>query len=681
MAASIGPDRRRLPATLTRFGRLGSRIERFTGRLVHRTSAMNRKQRRAAGRRGPADIAPTAPPPQALAELFGAALTRHKAGALAEAEQRYRHILSLAPNHAESHGMLGIALLAQGKISDAIAHLERGAALRPDLPGAHDDLAKAYMAAGRPELAIVAAAHALELEETERRKTFFAHCAKLVLFDRDDRRLGKLILRALTEGWARPRELSRACISLIKLDRAVNECITRANAAWPNRLPTNEVFGPAGMAALSQNQLLRRLLETDPITDLGLERVLTSARYAMLTGATDHVLDNEVLDLRCAVARQCFINEYVFALMESEAERATQLRATLDEALARGEQVPAFSLAIVAAYFPLHSLSNAQALLGRPWPACVDALLVQQIKEPAQERQIAATVPALTVIDGEVSRAVRAQYEENPYPRWVQGGPPGQPPILNERQPAQTLDVLIAGCGTGLSTTEFAQHARGARILAIDLSLASLSYAERMAQNLGLTNIEFAQADIMNLGSIGRDFDFIDASGVLHHLGDPWAGWRVLLSLLRPGGAMEVGLYSERGRRAVVAARAMIAQRGYRPIPQDIRLCREEIATAPPGSLLQPLTRSDDFFSMSECRDLLFHPQEHRLTLPDIKAFFADNNLQFAGFVLPPAILRRFAMRFPEPAAMTDLDRWNTFESEAPDTFAGMYLFSLRKPG
>jgi SAM-dependent methyltransferase/tetratricopeptide (TPR) repeat protein len=648
---------------------------------------MNRKQRRATGRRSAADIATTgaagtavAPPPQALAELFGAALAQHKAGVLPEAERRYRHILSLAPNHAESHGMLGIALLAQGKINDAIPHLERGAALKPDLPGAHDDLAKAYMAAGRPELAILAAARALELDETERRKTFFAHCAKLVLFDRDDGRLNKLVLRALTEGWARPRELSRACISLIKLDRAVNECVQRANAAWPKRLAAKELFGAARTTALSHNQLLRRLLETDPVTDLGLERVLTNARYAMLMGAADGALDEGLLDFYCAVARQCFINEYVFALTESEADHAERLRATLETALAAGEQASAPSLAIVGAYFPLHSLINAQALSERPWPPCVDALLVQQIKEPARERQIAATVPVLTAIDSEVSRAVRAQYEENPYPRWVQAGPPGQPPILSNRQAGRPLDVLIAGCGTGLSTTEFARHARGARILAIDLSLASLSYAKRMAQKLGLTNIEFAQADIMKLDSIGRDFDFIDASGVLHHLGDPWAAWRVLLSLLRPRGAMEVGLYSERGRRNVVAARAMIAQRGYQPIPEDIRRCREDIATADDGSLLKSLTRSDDFFSMSECRDLLFHPQEHRLTLPDIKAFLAHNHLQFAGFVLPPAILRRFAMRFPEPTAMTDLDRWNTFESEAPDTFAGMYLFSLHKP-
>ncbi len=216
-------------------------------------------------------------------------------------------------------------------------------------------------------------------------------------------------------------------------------------------------------------------------------------------------------------------------------------------------------------------------------------------------------------------------------------------------------------------------------MLAVDLSLASLSYAKRMAQKLGLTGVEFAQADILKLGSLGRDFDFIDASGVLHHLADPWQGWRVLLSLLRPGGTMQIALYSELGRRNVVAARALIAARGYQATPADIRHCREEIFAAE-DPLLKSLTRSGDLFTISECRDLLFHVQEHRITLPEIKSFLAANGLTFLGFNLEPAAMQAFTARYPSRAALTDLDCWHAFETQAPDTFAAMYQFQIQKP-
>jgi SAM-dependent methyltransferase len=289
-------------------------------------------------------------------------------------------------------------------------------------------------------------------------------------------------------------------------------------------------------------------------------------------------------------------------------------------------------------------------------------------------------MPALTEIDGEVSRSVRQQYEENPYPRWVKPALPQQHTLLAGRQPGQTPDVLIAGCGTGLSAITFAQQAPDARILAIDLSFASLGYAKRMAGTLGFHNIEFAQADITKAAAIGRSFDFIDVSGVLHHLGDPWQGWRALLTLLRPGGVMQVGLYSKLARQNVVAARTLIADRGYRPIPEDIRRCREEILAAADGSLLKSASAFSDFFTTNECRDLIFHVQEHQMALPEIKAFLADNGLQFTGFVLDPATQQSFAARFPEPEAMVDLDRWHAFETAAPATFAKMYQFFVRKP-
>ena len=97
---------------------------------------------------------------------------------------------------------------------------------------------------------------------------------------------------------------------------------------------------------------------------------------------------------------------------------------------------------------------------------------------------------------------------------------------------------------------------------------------------------------------------------MLHHLADPRAGWGVLLSLLRPGGVMDVALYSEAGRRGIVAARAFIAERGYRATAEDIRLFRREVHR-PDCSFAKDLVTSADFYTTGTCRDLLFHVVEH----------------------------------------------------------------------
>jgi SAM-dependent methyltransferase len=580
---------------------------------------------------------------------------------------------------AETHRMLGAALMAENKAGEAIHHFEHVIALKPNLPSAYEDLAKACLAAGHLKLAIGAASRALALHETAQTKTLFAQCVREARFTADDGRIRKLMVRALSETWDRPRELAAACISLIKLETVVNGFIARANASWPTRLPAAELLDLS--IVLSRDQLLCRLLEITPITDVGFERLLTNVRLAMLmTSTVDDRRDERLLGFYCTVARQCFINQYVFSMTEIEADQAQRLRESLERALALGDPCPDLWPAIVGAYFPLHTLSKAEALLDRSWPACVSALLVQQVKEPAEERQIASSIPVLTSIESEVSRAVRQQYEESPYPRWVNAGPAGDPVVLKHRPPDQAFDALFAGCGTGLSTIEFARQTPRARVLAIDLSVASLCYAHRMAQSYRLANVEFAQADITKLGMIGREFDYVDASGVLHHLADPWQGWRTLLALLRPGGVMLVGLYSELARQGIVAARRLIADRGYRPIPQDIRHCREEVMAADDGSLLKSVIQWNDFFAMNECRDLMFHVQEHHITLREIKLFLAAAGVQFGGFMLDALTLQRFATRFPEPAAMIDLDCWQAFEIQAPNTFAAMYQFWVHKP-
>src|SRR5262249_5460238 len=150
------------------------------------------------------------------------------------------------------------------------------------------------------------------------------------------------------------------------------------------------------------------------------------------------------------------------------------------------------------------------------------------------ERELRNTIPRLTSIEDEVSRRVQQQYEENPYPRWVHAASQVDAIPIDQYFPDQfprrsftplrkneALDVLVAGCGTGQIAISSAQKYRGARVLAFDLSLTSLSYAKRKTPPALAPRIDYAQADILKLASINRRFDVIDVSGVLHHMADP----------------------------------------------------------------------------------------------------------------------------------------------------------------
>jgi hypothetical protein len=140
---------------------------------------------------------------------------------------------------------------------------------------------------------------------------------------------------------------------------------------------------------------------------------------------------------------------------------------------------------------------------------------------------------------------------------------------------------------------------------------------------------------------------------------------------------MHVGLYSAIARADIRAARALIAERGYGTSADDIRRCRQELLAPADGTPLKNVTKYSDFFTTSECRDLLFHAQEHQLTIPEIATFLRANHLCFIGFGGQP--LQDYRKRFPEDKVATDLDRWHVFETENPMAFVNMYQFWVQK--
>ena len=98
--------------------------------------------------------------------------------------------------------------------------------------------------------------------------------------------------------------------------------------------------------------------------------------------------------------------------------------------------------------------------------------------------------------------------------------------------------VLDVGCGMG----RFAEVATrwGAHVVGIDLSLA----AEVAAKNLAQRTAAIFQADVFQLPFAPESFDYIYSIGVLHHTPDCEKAFKVLPSLLKPGGRIAVWLYS-----------------------------------------------------------------------------------------------------------------------------------------
>ena len=185
------------------------------------------------------------------------------------------------------------------------------------------------------------------------------------------------------------------------------------------------------------------------------------------------------------------------------------------------------------------------------------------------------------------------------------------------------------------------------------------------------------QADILNLAQLNKKFDIIESAGVLHHMDNPIAGWKALTDCLKPGGLMKIGLYSELARQHIVKMRQEISEAANVLNDAEMKSFRKTVMTSGQNHHNRILN-SLDFYSMSTLKDLLFHVQEHRFTMPQIKEHLNELGLKFCGFE-SQKIISHFKQTNTDKADLYDLDKWQAYEDTNPETFAGMYQFWCQK--
>jgi hypothetical protein len=165
-------------------------------------------------------------------------------------------------------------------------------------------------------------------------------------------------------------------------------------------------------------------------------------------------------------------------------------------------------------------------------------------------------------------------------------------------------------------------------------------------------------------------------------MANPSVGLRTLLKRLRPGGFCGLGLYSTIAREPVRRTRQWLAKIGLGATPEDIRQARHRILTGQAPDFTRVLLASSDFYSLSGCRDLIFHEQECTVDLPWIQSALDENGLDFLGFEFAdPEITGLYDRRFPRDGERRSLANWHRLEQEQPWIFGGMYQFWALKRG
>ena len=168
---------------------------------------------------------------------------------------------------------------------------------------------------------------------------------------------------------------------------------------------------------------------------------------------------------------------------------------------------------------------------------------------------------------------------------------------------------------------------------------------------------------------------------MLHHLDDPNEGLAALVNVLAPGGLMQLGLYSERGRQDVLAARALLQEAGLTDTDEaGLRAARALLRSLPEDHPAKGVTRSPDFASLTGLRDLVLHPVERRYTPLTLGAMLMSHGLTVLGLQHShPTAAARYAAARPDDLAQRDLITWDALEAESPGLFSGMFVLWVRK--
>jgi 2-polyprenyl-3-methyl-5-hydroxy-6-metoxy-1,4-benzoquinol methylase len=218
-------------------------------------------------------------------------------------------------------------------------------------------------------------------------------------------------------------------------------------------------------------------------------------------------------------------------------------------------------------------------------------------------------------------------------------------------QPCGKREILVAGCGTS-QAARYAMREVDSRITAIDISETSLRHTRELQRRHNLENLELHQIPIESIPDLGRSFDLIVCTGVLHHLPDPEVGLRALREVLNPHGAMRLMVYARYGRAGIYMIQEYCRLLGVTTSDADLRDLGASLDALPQDHpIAGALRRAKDFRRPEAMADALLHPQDRAYTVPEVYDWLERCGMSFGRWIEQAPYLPQCGMLAKSPHA------------------------------
>jgi predicted TPR repeat methyltransferase len=504
-------------------------------------------------------------------DLLHIAMEHHRAGRLRQAEEGYRALLAKSPEDVEALHMLGVLAEQVGRAGDALPLLERAAKLRPMDAAIAYNLGHAYAQCGRIDSAIEAFTRSLQAEPGQTQTLIDLGLALLARQKAGDaeRALGVLWQAKAAEGGAggaeggaRKAVVQHGLSVALLMSGQIEQAITAARAAITAKPDYAAAHHQLGLALVARRDIeaaresLEKAIELRTAESGAKGAIASVQALAMLEIEAGNLARAETLFRRIVTDDPAHASAWrgLGQVLTRQGKHAAALSA-MAEAV-RAARTPAPAAPPGAGAQSAESLSSAAA---RAADRLAQSSEVAELHFAlATEANLVAPsrVPAAVVT--ELFDRYASRFDEHLRDKLGYRVPERVAEAVARHKPAEAIDALDIGCGTGLCGVLLRPMAKS--LTGVDLSPAMIEQSRKrnVYDHLHVGDL------LATLSAADCQYDLIVAADVLIYHGDLSQIFESAMGALRPGGLFVFSIESTSAERYQLQANRRYGHsRGY----------------------------------------------------------------------------------------------------------------------